>query len=112
MAIPYVNVRDFTPNAGRWTPVGTIESMTQVGNTFLLTLVGGERSLQVSFLSPTAFRVRFDPSPGADYSSEVSVAVVTRALGPVTLTIAEKTSETLLIDTGAMQVRIDLRPYR
>ncbi len=111
MSIPFVTVRNFTPNYGDWTPLGAITSVNQTGNVFTLALAGG-CTLQISFLSASCFRVRFNPTSGADYSVETSSAVVTRALGSVNLTIIQNTPQALIIDTGAMQVHIDLQPYR
>ena len=62
MSIPFVTVHDFTPNFGQWTPIGNISSVVQTGNVFTLALQGG-RTLQLSFLSSTCFRVRFNPLP-------------------------------------------------
>src|SRR5947207_2568379 len=89
MSIPFVNVDGFTPNLGQWTPVGAISSVVRAGNTFTLALQSGGRSLQASFLSPTCFRIRFNPAAGASYASEISPAVVTRSLGSVNLVIRE-----------------------
>ena len=108
----YVNTFNFQPNNGDWTPVGTISSVVRSGNTFTLALATGGRRLQVSFLSPTCFRVRFDPNPAVDYSIEGSPAVVKRDLGPVTLTIVEDSPARLIVDTGTMRVHIDRHPYR
>ncbi|MBK8907014.1 MAG: DUF4968 domain-containing protein [Rhodospirillales bacterium] len=112
MDIPFVTVRDFTPNHGHWTPIGGISSVARSGNVFNLALEGGGRSLQVSFLSATCFRVRFSPEAKPDYTIEGSPAVVTRDLGPVKLKVVENSSARLVVDTGAMRVDIDLQPYR
>lgn len=111
MSIPFVTVRDFTPNRGDWTPVGAVGSVTRTDNVFTLALAD-ERTLQVTFLSARCFRVRFSPLPGADYALETSPAVVNRALGPVDLTLVQDDPEALIIATGAMRVHIDRRPYR
>ncbi len=112
MDIPFVTVIDFTPNEGKWTPIGAIASVSRSGNVFTLELAGGGRSIQVSFLSDTCFRVRFSPDVNPDYSVEGSPAVVNRDLGPVNLQIVEDSSARLIVDTGVMQVHIDLQPYR
>jgi len=111
MDIPYVSVRDFTPNLGHWTPIGTIDSVTRSGNAFTLSLQGG-RTLQVSFLSPTCYRVRFNPAPNPDYSTEISAAVVRRDLGSVKLAIVANTPQQLVVDTGSMRVEIGRQPFR
>ena len=112
MDIPYVSVRDFTPNSGSWTAIGPIDSVSRSGNVFTLVLQGGGRSLQVSFLSPSCYRVRFNPAPNADYSVETSPAVVDRSLAPVNLTVVANTPQQLVVDTGSMRLEIDLQPYR
>jgi alpha-glucosidase len=112
MSIPFVDVRGFTPNNGDWTPVGAIQNVARAGNTFTLTLQGGQRSLQLSVLSPGCVRVRFNPAVGASYAREISPAVVTRALGAVPLTIREQSATRLAIDTGVMTIDVGLQPYR
>jgi alpha-glucosidase len=111
MSIPFVTVRDFTPNFGQWTPIGNISSVVQTGNVFTLALQGG-RTLQLSFLSSTCFRVRFNPLPSTNYAIESSIAVVNRNLGTVSLTILQNDSQALVVDTGTIVVRVDLQPYR
>jgi alpha-glucosidase len=110
MSFSFVQVNDFTPNLGGWTPVGNIASWHQTGNTFNFNMAAG-RALQVSFLGPLCFRVRFSPAPAPDYTQEHSFAVVSRQLGQVTLTVQDA-SDHVLIDTGQIQVRVDLEPYR
>ncbi len=112
MSYEFVNVNDFTPNLGQWTSIGNIASYTQNGNVFKLNTAQGGLSLQVSFLSSTCFRVRFNPTVGFNYSVENSYAVVNRNLGPVTLTLTSNTPEALMVDTGEMQVQINLQPYQ
>jgi alpha-glucosidase len=110
---PFVTVRDFTPNHGDWTPVGAIAAHSRSGNVFALRLASDPGlSVQLSFLSPTCFRVRFSPTPGADYTRERSVAVVERDLGPVSLAVTEDPHAGLRVDTGAMRVEVGLSPYR
>lgn len=112
MDIEFQPVNGFTPNHGDWTPIGAIQTVSQAGNVFTLTLQGGGRTVQLSFLSATCFRVRFNPAVGATYAVEGSPAVVTRALGPVTLTIVENSAQRLVVDTGQMRVEIGRQPYR
>ena len=88
MAFSFVQVNDFTPNFGAWTPVGSIASWRQAGNVFDFQL-GGGRVLQVSFLGALCFRVRFTPAPNPDYTQEHSFAVVSRQLGPVDLAVRD-----------------------
>lgn len=112
MSFTYVDVKNFTPNWGQWTPVGNVASVKRAGNVFTLDLASGGRTLQLSFLSKTCFRVRFNPAPGADYSVETSPAVINRNLGVVNLAIVRSDAEAFIVDTGAMQVHVDLQPYR
>jgi len=112
MEIGFVTVRDFDPTSDDWTPVGNVSAVEHAGTVFLLGLEGGGRSLQVSFLSATCFRVRFNPALDAGYGEEKSPAVVNRDFGAFALEVVESTSDRLVIDTQQMRVRIDLRPYR
>jgi alpha-glucosidase len=113
MAISFVGVRDFAPNGRGWTPVGPIASVTRSGNSFVLkTVRDTSPRLQISILSTSCFRVKFDPLPGADSEIETSPAVVTRDLGAVALTVVENSPRALVFETGAMRVQVDLQPYR
>ncbi|UHH00621.1 TIM-barrel domain-containing protein [Pseudomonas sp. 7-41] len=107
----FVTTDNFTPNLGHWTPFGNVAAVTQTGNTFQLTAQNNNVSLQVSILSPSCFRVRFNPAANASYDQDNSYAVINRDLGPVTLNILQKTHDLLLIDTGTIQLRINLQPY-
>jgi alpha-glucosidase len=108
----FVNVNAFTPNDGGWTSFGNVASHSRSGNVFTLTAAENAVSCQLSFLSPTCFRVRFNPTPRFDYSVETSVAVVNRALGPVSLKVLQDDDQAIVVDTGAMKVEIQLQPYR
>jgi alpha-glucosidase len=110
MSYSFVQVDQFTPNAGDWVPIGNITSWNRTNNTLTLTR-DDSRSLQISFLGPTSFRVRFNPNLNPDYTRERSFAVVSRELGTVNLRIDDFQSY-LCVDTGFIQVRIDLQPYR
>jgi alpha-glucosidase len=112
MTFSFVSVNDFAPNGGRWTSVGPIASVVRTGNVFVLALPDSPLRLQLSFLSKTCFRVRFNPMPGADYSVETSPAVVTRDLGAVVLSLVEDSDRALVVDTQKMRVHVDLQPYR
>ena len=63
-------------------------------------------------LGISCFRVRFNPLPSTNYAIEFSIAVVNRNLGTVSLTILQNDSQALVVDTGTIVVRVDLRPYR
>lgn len=113
MYIPFVTVRDFTPNSRvNWTSIGNIESVLRNGDQFTLSLAGSSLTVQLSFLSATCFRIRFNPTTPVGTIPDHSVAVVNRALGPVALTVVEDSAQALVVDTGAMRVRVDLQPYR
>lgn len=111
MDIPFVSVRDFTPNLRQWTPVGTISRVTRAGDAYTLALADGQRSLQISFPSPTCVRVRFDPAPNATYDAPPSPAVVKNPISAVQIVERENSAERLVIETGEMRVEIGLAPY-
>jgi alpha-glucosidase len=110
MSYPFVLTNEFTPNTGTWTSFGNVTSHSQQGQTIALRNAAGF-ALNVSFLGPTSFRVRFAPSPNPDYSTELSYAVVSRDLGAVTLNVQDL-GDHLMASTSNMTVRIDLQPYR
>ncbi len=112
MAYAFVNVNDFTPNLGQWTSIGRIDSWSRSGNVFTLNPGQAGLALQLSILSPTCFRVRFNPSPNFDYSVENSYAVINRNLGAANVTIVSDTAEELVLATGALTIKIELDPYR
>ncbi|WP_248802529.1 TIM-barrel domain-containing protein [Pseudomonas sp. MWU13-2100] len=107
----FVTTNNFTPNLGQWTPFGNVGAITRASNSFLLSAQNNDVSLQLSFLSPRCFRIRFNPAANASYDTDNSYAVINRDLGPVTLNILQNTQDLLLIDTGALQLRINLQPY-
>ena len=111
MDINYTSVRDFTPNLGAWTQAGTVTGVQRSGSTFSLTL-GGGLSISLSFLSSTCFRVRFNPAPNAVYGQQASPAVVQPNLGAVNLTVRENSATRLVIETGAMRLQVDRKPYQ
>ena len=76
MAHRFVPVGEFTPNNGDWTPIGNIASHHRNGDTFLLNLSQAGMALQVSFLGPSCFRVRFRPAVNPNYNQGLSYAVV------------------------------------
>jgi len=105
----YVNVKAFTPSAGQWTSLANVTSSPRVGNTFTLGMSSGPGPV-ISFLSRTAFRVRFNPTPGANLTNEISYAVVNRNLGTVTLNVTE-TAQSITMDTGVIRVIVNKNPY-
>jgi alpha-glucosidase len=107
----FVNVDNFTPTSG-WNPVGPISSCQQQGNQFVMKTAQGGLTLILTFLSPTCFRIRFNPNPNADFSAanDVSYAVINRNLGAVTLSV-NQTAGQLTVSTGAIVVNVGLNPY-
>jgi len=110
-AYSFVNVDGFTPESG-WTPVGGIVSCQRQGNAFVMKTAVGGLTLVLSFLSPTCFRIRFNPNPAADFSpaKDFSYAVVNPNLGPVTLTVA-RTAQKLTVGTGSIVVEVAFDAY-
>ena len=114
MDFTFVNVDQFTPNSRvNWVSIGKIATWTRTGSKIRLDLASGGRSLEVSFLGPECFRVRFQPLKPQNYAVETSSAVVTRDLGlsPAALSVTGDSTQ-VNADTGAITVKIDLDPYR
>src|SRR5262245_56125815 len=105
----YVNVQNFTPNLGQWTTLANVTGQGRSGNRFALPMSSGPGPI-VEFLSNSVFRVRFNPSPSANLSTEISSAVVNRNLGAVMLNVTE-TSAAIVIDTSVIRVVINKSPY-
>ena len=105
----YVNVHNFTPNLGQWTSLANVMGPGQSGNSFTLQMSAGPGPV-ITFLSNSAFRVRFNPAPGANLTNDISYSVVNRNLGPVTLTVTESASS-IEIDTTLIRVVINRSPY-
>ncbi len=113
MDFTFVNVNAFTPNSRvNWVSVGKIASWTRTGSKIVLNLASPGMSLEVSFLGPNCFRVRFKPV-APNYAVETSSAVVTRDLGLSSTALSVKSDSTqVTADTGSITVTIDLDPYR
>ena len=113
MNFPFVLENGFTPNNPGWSTIGNIGGWTvdPTGRQFALKF--GTRSLVLSILGPTAFRLRFNPAEGAPYDYETSISVVNRDLGLTGLTVTNTTPSPsqLLINTGVMQIQIGLAPF-
>jgi len=105
----YVNVQNFTPNLGQWTSLANVTGQGRNGDAFTLPMSSGPGPV-ITFLSSSAFRVRFNPLPGADLTNDISCAVVDRNLGPVNLAVSESPSA-IEIDTGVIRVVINKNPY-
>jgi alpha-glucosidase len=117
MDFPFVPVNQFTPNSPSSPPVwitpGNIDSVTPNLGGRNFTFAFGQRSLVISVLGPTAFRLRFNPAPNADYNSEYSIAVVQRDLGlqGMNLTQPPGHANQLILDTGVLRIQIGLQPF-
>jgi alpha-glucosidase len=103
----YVNVTGFTPNLDQWTSLANVTGLTQQGNQFTFAMSNGPAPLLV-FLTPSIFRFRFNPT--ADYSRDVSVAVVQQDFGAVNVTM-EDTGVKYVLDTGTIRVEITKSPF-
>ncbi|HET9256880.1 MAG TPA: TIM-barrel domain-containing protein, partial [Pseudonocardiaceae bacterium] len=110
MSYRFVNVDNFTPNLGGWTTMGQITSVSKSASAFTFSR-GDGHAVQVSFLGPNAFRVRFQPVANPDYRRETSIAVVDRDLGAASLDVKDDPHQ-LRINTGAIEISIDLNPFR
>jgi alpha-glucosidase len=104
----YVNVQNFTPNLGQWTSLTNVTGIAQNGNAFQLQMSSGPAPV-LSFLSNSAFRVRFNAT-GFNPANEISCAVVNRNLGPVNLTV-NQTAASIEIATAVLRVIINKNPY-
>jgi alpha-glucosidase len=105
----YVNVQNFTPNLGQWTSLAAVTSPGQNGNSFTLGMSAGPGPM-ITFLSNSAFRVRFNPAPGANLTNDISYSVVNRNLGAPTLTVKES-AQSIEIDTAEIRLVINKNPY-
>lgn len=110
----FVQVDEFQANADGWNQMGPVNWTQSDASTILLTNQDN-RVVQLSFLSATALRVRFNPAArqASDYGNNNSYAVVNRNLGPVNLSVQTLPDNggTLLLDTGILQVKVGLYPY-
>jgi alpha-glucosidase len=113
----FVTVNAFTPNTfgqpnNPWTAVGLTNPWTQQGTVFTTTTLDGGLPIVLSFLSPSCFRVRFSPVPGALASTpDGSYAVVTQNLGPVNFSSVTQSATQLIVDTGVIRVVVNLNGY-
>jgi len=110
MSYSFVPVNAFTPNTSGWSTIGPVTLASRSGNTFTFQMAAAGMTLQVSLLSPTCFRLLFNPAPGANYTIDRSVAVINRNLGAVNPNVTASLNA-IVVDTGAMTVRLDLNPF-
>jgi alpha-glucosidase len=113
---PFVPVNGFTPNNSGWSTVGNIASWSPDSTGRRFTFVFGANnacSLYIEVLGPSAYRLRFNPAPGATYATENSTAVVTRDLGLAGLkvTTVQPDAQTLRINTGTITIQVALQPF-
>jgi alpha-glucosidase len=109
-------------NRGTWSGIGNISSFTQDGNRINLVAAGGGPAPQISLLSSTVFRLRFNKTGSYDLRSpfdptnltnpaDPSYAVITQDLGiPSHFTVTQDAS-TITVDTGALVIQITKQPY-
>ncbi len=115
-SFPFVLTNAFTPNNSGWSTVGNIASWTPdaTGRNFTFVFgAGNAYSLVLQILGPTAYRLRFNPAPGATYTTETSNAVVNRNLGltGLNVTTSQPNPQTLQIQTGTLTLVIGLAPF-
>jgi alpha-glucosidase len=110
---PFILPNGFTPNDAGWSPVGNIDNWAVDATGRQFTFKFGGYSLILVVLGPTAFRLRFNPTPGAVYNYETSVAVVNRDLGLTGLNVAHNQPQPnqLVINTGTLKIQIALTPF-
>ena len=113
MSFPFVVPNGFTPNNSGWSTVGNINGWTVDATGRQFTFTFGAYSLLLVVLGPTAFRLRFNPTPGAAYNYETSVAVVSRDLGlnGLKVTNSQPQANLLVINTGSLQINVSLAPF-
>ncbi|PWJ43236.1 glycoside hydrolase family 31 protein [Sediminitomix flava] len=109
----FVQVNEFQPNADGWNTIGQIIDHKVVGHDIYLTNTN-QYQVKVSFLSPSALRVRFKPYRYPNYEKNNSYTVVNHDLGNIDkfeVSELDQDGGTLKIDTGVLQVYIGLNPY-
>ena len=116
-SFPFVAVNGFTPNNSGWSTVGNIASWSpDLTGRRRFTFHFGENaaySLYIEILGPSAYRLRFNPTPGASYATETSTAVVNRDIGlpGLKVTTNQPNAQTLQIQTGTLTIQVGLAPF-
>jgi alpha-glucosidase len=115
-SFPFVAVNGFTPNNSGWSTVGNIASWSPDATGRRFTFKFGQNaaySLYIEILGPSAYRLRFNPKPGATYATETSTAVVNRDIGLPFLKISthQPNAQTLQIQTGTLTIQVGLAPF-
>lgn len=108
----FVQVDQFQPSVSGWNIIDRV-TYQQINPTTILLSTADQHQVQFSFLSDSAFRVRFNPSVNPNYAPNQSNAVVNYDLGSVSLALSETQEDggTLVIQTGNMTVKIGLNHY-
>ena len=116
----YQEVDGFTPN--KQDPSGGYYTWVSLGNVTASAFNAAEKSVlfasaaagvsvKLYILGATAFRVRFNPAQGADYSTSGSYAVVNETVGPVNPVVTSDTPSLYVVDTGKIQIHVSLQPF-
>jgi alpha-glucosidase len=115
----YQEVNGFTPN--KQDPSGGYYGWMSVGNVVasafdtathsVIFSAAGGISVKLYLLGSTSFRVRFNPSPGAGYSQSASYAVINSTIDAVTPNVTTNTPSLYVIDTGKIQIQVNLQPF-
>ena len=113
----------FAPqNRSTWSGVGAISTFTQVANQINLVASGGGPAPQITFLSPTVFRVRFNSAGRYDVRTpfdpdnltnpnDPSYAVITQDLGIPSAITATQDAGAIKLNTGSLVVQVSKNPY-
>lgn len=112
MAYQFVQVNGFQANSSGWNLFGNVPNVTAVGSdAFQLAAESGGVGLMRYILSDQAFRVRFNPAPGSDYTScpDDSLAVVNRDLGAANFRVVENSASLLQLDLGYITLKVALQ---
>jgi alpha-glucosidase len=115
----YQEVNGFTPNqqdaSGKflpWQSIGNVVAapFNTAENSIVFSASNGV-SVKLYALGSSAFRIRFNPAPNADYSTNASYAVVSPTVGPVNPQITSTPPATWEMDLGDIQVKVNLLPF-
>ena len=113
----------FAPqNRSTWSGIGAISTFMQAANRFNLVASSGGPAPQITFLSPTVFRVRFNSTGSYDIRTpfdpdnltnpnDPSYAVITQDLGIPSAIAATQDANAIKLDTGSLVVQISKNPY-
>ena len=110
----FVQVNEFQPNVDGWSVFGDVTEYEQTDERTVLVRNAEGFAVQLRFISPLGFRVKFRPEEKPDYSQfDKSLAVVSESLTDVSikLSLVDKGGQTLKIDTGELEVLVGCHPY-